>query len=323
MKVPRPGGPKAGKRAPKVNDSTTVSKSSSKISVADRKSDNSTTTIPSKTNVQKKSATAKRKEVLNRQDAPVLETNKKEKFDDSQRGSCFQSVRTMVSDEWQTCRSAWKAVARILLDSSETTSSSSSASTSIVRKTSRIWQPFYYDGLCRKHLLSLGFKNVHHRPGEDFFEFVKNERFLRNKVDFIWDNPPYTTPEMKHQVLKALADCGKPFCLLLPIAVLHSAYARELLDMSQVQVMFPRRVMVRKKNQKAVPFKLLIWLCYKMKLPRDVYFLEDEEEDEKEDTTRHSEGASDEEEASDEDMLSDDEDMSEDEDGAPEGSDGE
>ncbi|CAD7950833.1 unnamed protein product [Amoebophrya sp. A120] len=188
---------------------------------------------------------------------------------ESQRGSCFL-VKTMVSDEWQTCPSAWQQVTDQVLVKSAKFSN---------KKALRIWQPFYYDGKCAEHLKKFcGFPNVHHKPGEDFFEKVKEEKFLRT-VDLIWDNPPYTNPEMKQKVLRALVASGKPFCMLLPVAILHAAFVREIIsDMSQVQVLLPRRVWVRKKNQNPVPFKLLLWFCYKMDLPKDLYFLEDVEE---------------------------------------------
>ena len=162
----------------------------------------------------------------------------------------------MTSDEWQTTKNGWEPAAKIFKDF----------------KSKRIWQPFYYDGKCAQHLRDLGFKKVHHKPGEDFFKMVLKDGFL-DKVDLIWDNPPYTTPETKEKVLRALKETGKPFCMLLPLAVVHSVYVREMFDMTKVQLLIPRKVEVKKTNQAPVPFKLLLWFCYGMELERDVYFL--------------------------------------------------
>ena len=60
--------------------------------------------------------------------------------------------------------------------------------------------PFYYDGACAEHLRSLGCTRIIH-TNDDFFERVADRKFMAS-VDFIWDNPPYTTPETKERVLK-------------------------------------------------------------------------------------------------------------------------
>ncbi|CAE7269716.1 unnamed protein product, partial [Symbiodinium pilosum] len=80
---------------------------------------------------------------------------------------------------------------------------------------------------------------------------------------------------MKEKVLRALADCGKPFAMLLPISILHVGFVREIIDMNQVQVIIPRRVHVRKSGQDVLPFKYLCWFCVGTKLPRDLIFVND------------------------------------------------
>eukprot|EP00746_Dinoflagellata_sp_MGD_P091348 gnl/MRDRNA2_/MRDRNA2_36212_c0_seq1.p1 gnl/MRDRNA2_/MRDRNA2_36212_c0~~gnl/MRDRNA2_/MRDRNA2_36212_c0_seq1.p1 ORF type:complete len:276 (+),score=66.34 gnl/MRDRNA2_/MRDRNA2_36212_c0_seq1:147-974(+) len=164
-------------------------------------------------------------------------------------------VKTMANDEWQTCLSAWEALTPMFK--------------SYMKR--RVWQPFFYDGECSNHLRSLGFQDVIHTQ-EDFFVKVEDPAFL-GKVDLIWDNPPYTSPEIKERILRALAKSAKPFCMLLPLAVLHAQFCRDVLDMTKVQAVIPRKVQVKKRNQDPVPFKYLVWLCYKMALPRDLYFI--------------------------------------------------
>jgi hypothetical protein len=117
-----------------------------------------------------------------------------------------------ASDDWQTCPRSWAAIADILK----------------AFRGKRVWMPFYYDGQCAEHVRALGFEHVHHRPGEDFFVKAREAKFLK-KVDLILDNPPYTSPEMKEAVLRALAATGKPFVMLLPISVLHVGFMREVL----------------------------------------------------------------------------------------------
>ncbi len=50
---------------------------------------------------------------------------------------------------------------------------------------------------------------------------IKDKEFLEG-VDVIFDNPPYTSPETKLKVLEGLKSTGKPFCMLLPLAVVHA-----------------------------------------------------------------------------------------------------
>mmetsp|Transcript_59348 Transcript_59348/g.119084 ORF Transcript_59348/g.119084 Transcript_59348/m.119084 type:complete len:266 (+) Transcript_59348:118-915(+) len=182
------------------------------------------------------------------------------------------------SDEWQTCRESWSDIATILS----------------VFKKQRVWMPFYYDGVCASYMRDLGFKSVYHKK-RDFFSLAKDPSFL-SQVDVIIDNPPYTGEETKAKVLSALKATNKPFCMLLPMTVLHSALLREVLGTTKVQAVIPRRVLVRKatpvvsaetgksgalggggsdapEQAAAVPFKYLVWLCYRMDLKKDLYFV--------------------------------------------------
>ena len=164
------------------------------------------------------------------------------------------------NDEWQTTLRTWEAVAPHFA----------------AWRQKCIWMPFYYDGACAAHLKSLGFCNVIH-TNDDFFERVQDAAFMAS-VDLIWDNPPYTMPEMKERVLRTLAATGKPFAMLLPISILHVAFVRDIVDMDHVQAIVPRRAWVKKRGDKELPFKYLCWFCSRTALSRDLLFVEDGDE---------------------------------------------
>ena len=169
-------------------------------------------------------------------DAPEVE--RPQKMISSPYGPCVSNIRTMVNDEWQTTLEGWAPLEPIFRK----------------YKLRRIWQPFYYDGMCAEHLRELGFEHVHHKPNEDFFLKIKDTKFL-HAVDLIWDNPPYTSPETKERVLRGLLETSKPFCMLLPLATVHAQFVRDICDMTSVQLIIPRKVMVKKRTQEALPFK--------------------------------------------------------------------
>jgi hypothetical protein len=166
---------------------------------------------------------------------------------------------SVEDDEWATAPRTWAALAPYLSHYHDR----------------KIWAPFYYDGAAGKRLEDAGFKRVVHKR-EDFFKRI-NDRVFVKSVAAVVDNPPYTGKGMKEKVLRALVDADVPFCLLLPLGVLHTATVREILDVDEVQALIPRRCWVSKRGQKEVPFKYLVWLCYKMNLPRDLVLMPDTE----------------------------------------------
>jgi hypothetical protein len=164
---------------------------------------------------------------------------------------------SVEDDEWATAPRTWAALAPYLS----------------YYHDKKIWAPFYYDGAAGKRLEAAGFKRVVHKR-EDFFKRI-NDRVFVKSVAAVVDNPPYTGKGMKEKVLRALVDADVPFCLLLPLGVLHTATVREILNVDEVQALIPRRCWVSKRGQKEVPFKYLVWLCYKMNLPRDLVLMPD------------------------------------------------
>ena len=143
-------------------------------------------------------------------------------------------------------------------------------------KSRCVWMPFYYDGKCAEHLRDLGFSHVVHTD-DDFFERVKDASFMET-VDFIWDNPPYTSQDTKERVLRAMSDSGKPFALLLPVSVLHTGFVRGIVDMEAVQCIIPRKTWVRKRDGAELGFKYLCWFCCRTTLDRDLMLVDDEDD---------------------------------------------
>lgn len=170
--------------------------------------------------------------------------------------SSFANSRpTTVNDEWQTTKESWQEISSVIKH----------------YKKKCVWMPFYYDGKCGDYLRELGYSKVVHEK-KDFFVRVKDPSFMK-RVDFVLDNPPYTGQDLKERILIALVKSNKPFCLLLPSSVIFTKFLRDTLNMPLVQIIVPRKVHVRKTGRDQVPFKYLVWICYKMKLDKDLIFV--------------------------------------------------
>lgn len=168
---------------------------------------------------------------------------------------------SIEDDEWATSTRTWRALREVL------------APNGWCHRGRKIWAPFVYDELAGKRMMEAGFERVVHKRA-DFFERVRDGPFVRT-VSAVVDNPPYTGKGMKQKILRALVEADVPFCLLLPVGVLHGAFVRKILDERYVQAIIPRKCFVFKSPGGAeIPFKYLCWLCYKMELERDLYFID-------------------------------------------------
>ena len=161
-------------------------------------------------------------------------------------------------DEWATATRTWASLFRVLDANGY--------------KGKKIWAPFVYDELAGRRMREAGFERVVHKRW-DFFARVRDAPFVKS-LDCVVDNPPYTGKNVKERILRALVDVDVPFCLLLPLGVLHGAFVRDILEEKHVQVIIPRKCYVFKKGGTEVPFRYLCWLCYKMNLERDLYLIE-------------------------------------------------
>lgn len=186
----------------------------------------------------------------------TLESVLRAPFVSSEYGTHFvKKHKTVINDEWQTTQEAWAQITPFLKK----------------YRNSCVWMPFYYDGKCGEYLKELGFPKVVH-TNADFFERAKDKKFV-DSVDLVLDNPPYTGAELKTKILTTLVQMRKPFILLLPSSVLFSQLFRDTLSSDLVQLIIPKRVTVRKTGDDAIPFKYLIWLCYGVKLPKDLMWV--------------------------------------------------
>ena len=170
---------------------------------------------------------------------------------------------SIEDDEWATSQRAWNSLAAHLEKF----------------KSKKVWAPFYYDGSVKKRLKRSGFVGKITHEKRDFFKRVNDAKFIEN-VDVVIDNPPYTGKGIKEKILAALFEKDLPFCLLLPLGVLHAKFLRDLTSAGErrkkVQAIVPRRVFVHKEHGEELPFKYLVWLCYGLELERDLVLMDED-----------------------------------------------
>lgn len=135
-------------------------------------------------------------------------------------------------------------------------------------KKTIIYEPFYNDGLSKTYLEKLGYKNIIHNQENFFHNYEKYE------YDIIISNPPYS---IKKNILKILYQINKPFCLIMPTAIISKLYLKNIFkhDILDIQYIIPNRRLQFQKNgniNKQTPFDTL-FLCYKMNLERDIVYL--------------------------------------------------
>ena len=112
--------------------------------------------------------------------APAASQQRPQQQQQRRVGSHFGNGPTAkVSDEWETCASAWAALLPLL-------------GARFRRKA--VWQPFFYNGACARHLRDLGFTRVLH-DRTDFFERAHDAAFLRQARR--WRQPAGAIPHSR------------------------------------------------------------------------------------------------------------------------------
>ena len=166
----------------------------------------------------------------------------------------FQTKTFTKHDDYTTPKSAWENILQY------------------IPKDKVIWESFYADGTSGTYLQELGFNVIHKQV--DFFE--------NDLGDILISNPPFT---MKEAVFKRLIELGKPFIMILPCSTITCQYTRRLFadQKDRLQIIIPRKriqfVKIVDKKIKETPNKCnfdCFYYCWKMNLPNDIVWLDDE-----------------------------------------------
>ena len=139
-----------------------------------------------------------------------------------------------------------------------------------IPKDKIIWESFYGDGKSGTYLEEMGY-NVIHEP----VDFFKNDM-----GDIIVSNPPFSKSK---EVMKRLLVLDKPFIILFPSSKINTQYFREWRN-KNLQIIIPRaRIHFDKKVEGETPkdYKSscnfdCFYYCYKMNLPSDIVWLEED-----------------------------------------------
>ena len=139
-----------------------------------------------------------------------------------------------------------------------------------IPKDKKIWEAFYGDGKSGKYLEEMGC-SVIHEP----VDFFKNDM-----GDIIVSNPPFSKSK---EVMNRLLVLDKPFIILFPSSKINTQYFREWRN-KNLQIIIPRaRIHFDKKVEGETPkdYKSscnfdCFYYCYKMNLPSDIVWLEED-----------------------------------------------
>lgn len=142
-----------------------------------------------------------------------------------------------------------------------------------IPKDKIIWEAFMGDGASGKYLKELGCKEVIH-DYDDFFESDKGEILI--------SNPPFSKCK---DILPRLKELDKPFILIMPSSKICTSYMRIFKDNeNHIQIIIPRkRIHFNKLVDGKIPNNWknacnfdCFYYCYKMNLPRDIIWLDNE-----------------------------------------------
>lgn len=133
-----------------------------------------------------------------------------------------------------------------------------------IPKETKLWDPFYNEGVSKKRIESLGYK-VYHKK-KDFFTYQPK------KYDMVLSNPPYS---IKQEVLKKLKENDKPFILILPIGVLSTKYFKSLFDSKDITLfLFPKRINFERKDIITSRSSICtVGIGWKIKSPKQIIYL--------------------------------------------------
>lgn len=132
-----------------------------------------------------------------------------------------------------------------------------------------IWECAWGKGSLAKHLEKKGFKVI----GEPYKDFLDKD-FALNTEGFncIITNPPYSK---KEDFIERCFEIGKPFALLLPLTALEGQKRGKLFRKYGIQLIIPnKRINFITPNGGKSSWFATAWFCYKLKLPKQLNFVE-------------------------------------------------
>ena len=150
-------------------------------------------------------------------------------------------------DEYNTSREMWESIAQF------------------IPKDKTIWEAFLLNNHTSKsmdYLTELGF-NVVGSPEIDFF--------TSNLGDIIVSNPPYS---IKKKIFQRLSILDKPFIMILPVSTITKQFVKKL-HREKLQIIVPDKRMQFLKGTEQLKrcYFDTMYLCYKMKLEKDITFI--------------------------------------------------
>ena len=161
----------------------------------------------------------------------------------------FTTKSFLKHDDYMTPKSAWENIQQY------------------IPKDKIIWEAFMGDSKSGEYLTELGFDVIHN--DNDFFE--------NDEGDIIVSNPPFSKSK---EVINRLKILDKPFIIILPSSKINTQYFRIMKN--ELQLIIPRnRIHFDKKINGETPVNWknacnfdCFYYCYKMKLPRDIIWLD-------------------------------------------------
>lgn len=135
-----------------------------------------------------------------------------------------------------------------------------------LNKDSTIWECALGTGKLAENLRELGF----HVIGDNSDFLVSNQV---ESFDCIVTNPPYS---IKDKFLQRAFEINKPFAFLMPITALEGIKRQKLFQKYHIQIIFPKKRI--DFNGKKSPWFYTAWFCYKLNLPKDLLFNQEDEE---------------------------------------------
>ena len=136
-----------------------------------------------------------------------------------------------------------------------------------------IWECAWGKGTLANHLKEKGFNIV--GDNRDFINGLEID-----KIDCIITNPPYSK---KEEFLKRAYEINKPFAFLMPITALEGKKRGSMYKKYGIQLIIPnKRFNFETPSGKGSgSWFATAWFCYKLNLPRDLNFVEIDDEEEK------------------------------------------